>query len=277
MNDYKNIKFSDDVYRELLIGVDTLANTVKITIGPKGKNVILEQPSGLPLVTKDGITVAKAINLKDRFKNLGVQLVKEASSKTNDVAGDGTTTATVLTQAIFTEGLKMISAGFSVVELNSGIKKAIECVKTYITDVSVKIKGKNDIINVGTISSNGDKEIGELIAEAMHEVGNDGMIYVDESTGFKTHLDILKGMKFDRGYISPYFVTDANRMTCELDNPYVLISNKPFNIINDLLHILETVAKENRSILIIADEVKVFPVPVAISNKNLSLPSLILD
>jgi chaperonin GroEL len=251
----KNIKFSEEIRRLLLEGVNILSDTVKITLGPRGRNVVIEQPDGLPLVTKDGVTVAKSINIKEKFKNMGVQLVKEASSRTHDVAGDGTTTATVLAQAIFSEGYKMVTAGYSPVVINKGIEYATKLILDELQRMSIQVKDINDIANVGSISANGDEKIGNLIAEAVDAVGNHGIVYVDEAKGFQTSLDIVEGMQFNRGYISPYFVTNQNKMTVELDNPYVLITNKKLNSIKDLVLILEKVAQENKSLLIIADDI----------------------
>jgi chaperonin GroEL len=251
----KNIKFSEEIRRLLLEGVNILSDTVKTTLGPRGRNVVIEQPDGLPLVTKDGVTVAKSINIKEKFKNMGVQLVKEASSRTNDVAGDGTTTATVLAQAIFSEGYKMVTAGYSPVVINKGIEYATKLILDELQRMSIQVKDINDIANVGSISANGDEKIGNLIAEAVDAVGNHGIVYVDEAKGFQTSLDIVEGMQFNRGYISPYFITNQNKMTVELDNPYVLITNKKLNSIKDLVLILEKVAQENKSLLIIADDI----------------------
>jgi chaperonin GroEL len=251
----KNIKFSEEIRRLLLEGVNILSNTVKTTLGPRGRNVVIEQLDGLPLVTKDGVTVAKSINIKEKFKNMGVQLVKEASARTNDVAGDGTTTATVLAQAIFSEGYKMVTAGYSPTVINKGIEYAAKIILNELQQMSIPVKDIKDIANVGSISANGDEKIGDLISKAVDAVGNHGVVYVDEAKGFQTSLDIVEGMQFNRGYISPYFITNQNKMTVELDNPYVLITNKKLNSIKDLVKILEKVAQENKSLLIIADDI----------------------
>ncbi len=252
----KIIKFDIEARDLLKKGVDTLANAVKVTLGPRGRNVVIDKKYGAPLVTKDGVTVAKEIELKDAIENMGAQMVKEVASKTADVAGDGTTTATVLAQAIVREGLKNVAAGANPMELKRGIDEATKVVVEKLKKISKSISDDKEIAQVGTISANGDAEIGELIAKAMKEVGKDGVITVEEAKGIDTYLETVKGMQFDRGYVSPYFVTNAETMTVELDNPYILIYDKKISNMKELLPILEKTLQTGRPLLIIAEEIE---------------------
>ncbi|WP_430536133.1 chaperonin GroEL [Listeria rocourtiae] len=251
----KDIKFSEDARRAMLRGVDQLANAVKVTLGPKGRNVVLEKKFGSPLITNDGVTIAKKIELEDAFENMGAKLVSEVASKTNDVAGDGTTTATVLAQAMIQEGLKNVTAGANPVGIRRGIEKAVATAITELKAISKPIEGKESIAQVAAISS-GDEEVGQLIAEAMERVGNDGVITIEESKGFATELDVVEGMQFDRGYSSPYMVTDPDKMEAVLENPYILITDKKINNTQEILPILEQVVQQNRPLLIIAEDVE---------------------
>lgn len=252
----KTIKFDIEARDLLKKGVDTLANAVKVTLGPRGRNVVIDKKYGAPLVTKDGVTVAKEIELKDPIENMGAQMVKEVASKTADVAGDGTTTATVLAQAIVREGLKNVAAGANPMELKRGIDEATKVVVEKLKKISKSISDDKEIAQVGTISANGDAEIGELIAKAMKEVGKDGVITVEEAKGIDTYLETVKGMQFDRGYVSPYFVTNAETMTVELDNPYILIYDKKISNMKELLPILEKTLQTGKPLLIIAEEIE---------------------
>ncbi|MBC1435788.1 chaperonin GroEL [Paenilisteria rocourtiae] len=251
----KDIKFSEDARRAMLRGVDQLANAVKVTLGPKGRNVVLEKKFGSPLITNDGVTIAKEIELEDAFENMGAKLVSEVASKTNDVAGDGTTTATVLAQAMIQEGLKNVTAGANPVGIRRGIEKAVATAITELKAISKPIEGKESIAQVAAISS-GDEEVGQLIAEAMERVGNDGVITIEESKGFATELDVVEGMQFDRGYSSPYMVTDPDKMEAVLENPYILITDKKINNTQEILPILEQVVQQSRPLLIIAEDVE---------------------
>lgn len=251
----KDIKFSEDARRAMLRGVDQLANAVKVTLGPKGRNVVLEKKFGSPLITNDGVTIAKEIELDDAFENMGAKLVSEVASKTNDVAGDGTTTATVLAQAMIQEGLKNVTAGANPVGIRRGIEKAVATAIAELKAISKPIEGKESIAQVAAISS-GDEEVGTLIAEAMERVGNDGVITIEESKGFATELDVVEGMQFDRGYSSPYMVTDPDKMEAVLENPYILITDKKINNTQEILPILEQVVQQNRPLLIIAEDVE---------------------
>ncbi|EUJ42652.1 chaperonin GroEL [Listeria riparia] len=251
----KDIKFSEDARRAMLRGVDQLADAVKVTLGPKGRNVVLEKKFGSPLITNDGVTIAKEIELDDAFENMGAKLVSEVASKTNDVAGDGTTTATVLAQAMIQEGLKNVTAGANPVGIRRGIEKAVATAITELKAISKPIEGKESIAQVAAISS-GDEEVGTLIAEAMERVGNDGVITIEESKGFATELDVVEGMQFDRGYSSPYMVTDPDKMEAVLENPYILITDKKINNTQEILPILEQVVQQNRPLLIIAEDVE---------------------
>src|SRR5579859_4648310 len=222
----KEVKFSSDAREKMLRGVDVLANAVKVTLGPKGRNVVIEKAFGAPVITKDGVTVAKAIELEDRFENMGAQMVKEVASRTSDIAGDGTTTATVLAQAIFREGAKLIAAGNDPMSLKRGIDKAVAAVTASLASLSRATRERREIAQVGTISANGDAAIGDIIAEAMDKVGKEGVITIEEARGIETTLETVEGMQFDRGYLSPYFVTDPERMEAVLDDPYVLVHEK---------------------------------------------------
>jgi chaperonin GroEL len=262
----KMIVHGEQSRQAVLEGVNTLANAVKVTLGPKGRNVVLEKKFGSPTVTKDGITVAKEIELEDKLQNVGAQMVREVASKTSDVAGDGTTTATVLAQAIFREGLKTVAAGANPMAVQRGIHKATERVVEEIKAHSKPVKGEA-IAQVGTISANGDATIGELIAEAMNKVGKDGVITVEESKTMQTDLEVVEGMQFDRGYLSPYFVTNAERMECGLENPLILIHEKKISSLRDLLPLLETVAREGKPLLIIAEDVEGEALATLVVNK----------
>ncbi|MBI5488986.1 MAG: chaperonin GroEL, partial [Deltaproteobacteria bacterium] len=234
----KALKFHQNARERILSGVNTLADTVKVTLGPRGRNVVLEKSWGAPTVTKDGVTVAKEIEVEDRFANIGVQMVKQVASKTSDVAGDGTTTATVLAQAICREGAKLLAAGANAVELKRGIDQAVEVVVAELKKMSVATKGKKEITQVGTISANGDAGIGELLAEAMEKVGKEGVITIEEAKSIETELEVVDGMQFDRGYVSPYFVTDPERMECILEDAYLLIHEKKISAMKDLIPVL---------------------------------------
>jgi chaperonin GroEL len=251
----KELRFSEDARKSILRGVDVLANAVKVTLGPKGRNVVIEKSFGAPLITKDGVTVAKEIELENKFENMGAQMVKEVASKTNDDAGDGTTTATVLAQALFREGAKIVSAGHNPMSIKRGIDKAVLTVCESLKKMSKPIKGKQEIAQVGTISANNDTVIGDLIAEAMDKVGREGVITIEESKTAETELDVVEGMQFDRGYLSPYFVTNAERMEAVLENAYILVYDKKISSMKDMVGILEGVAKQGRNLLIIAEDV----------------------
>ncbi|WP_282939452.1 chaperonin GroEL [Paenibacillus sp. RC67] len=251
----KDIKFSEDARRAMLRGVDALANAVKVTLGPKGRNVVLEKKFGSPLITNDGVTIAKEIELEDAFENMGAQLVKEVATKTNDVAGDGTTTATVLAQAMIREGLKNVTAGANPMVIRKGIDKAVKAAVEELKNISKAIEGKQSIAQVAAISA-ADEEVGELIAEAMEKVGKDGVITVEESKGFATELEVVEGMQFDRGYISPYMITDTDKMEAILDNPYILITDKKISNIQEILPVLEKVVQQGKPLLIIAEDVE---------------------
>ncbi|MEF3304504.1 chaperonin GroEL [Paenibacillus sp. GYB003] len=250
----KEIKFSEDARRAMLRGVDALANAVKVTLGPKGRNVVLEKKFGSPLITNDGVTIAKEIELEDAFENMGAQLVKEVATKTNDVAGDGTTTATVLAQAMIREGLKNVTAGANPMVIRKGIEKAVKTAVEELAKISKPIEGKQSIAQVAAISA-ADEELGQLIAEAMEKVGNDGVVTVEESKGFVTELEVVEGMQFDRGYLSAYMVNDTDKMEAVLDNPYILITDKKISSIQDILPVLEKVVQSGRQLLIIAEDV----------------------
>jgi chaperonin GroEL len=251
----KEVRFDDNARSAILRGVNTLADAVKVTLGPRGRNVVIEKSWGSPTVTKDGVTVAKEIELEDKFENMGAQMVKEVASKTSDIAGDGTTTATVLAQALFREGIKLVTAGHDPMEIKRGVDAAVEAVIASIKKLSKATKGEEEIAQVGTISANGDEEIGKLIAEAMGKVGKEGVITVEENKANTTELDVVEGMQFDRGYLSPYFVTDQERMEVSLADTYILLHEKKISNMKDLLPVLEQVAKQGRSLLIIAEDV----------------------
>jgi len=263
----KDVKFSTDARDRMLRGVDILANAVKVTLGPKGRNVIIEKSFGAPRTTKDGVTVAKEIELEDKFENMGAQMVREVASKTNDVAGDGTTTATVLAQAIVREGLKAVAAGMNPMDLKRGIDKATIHAVEEIRKRSKKVKASEEIAQVGTISANGESEIGKMIAEAMQRVGNEGVITVEEAKGLETELDVVEGMQFDRGYLSPYFITNAEKMVAELEDPYILIHEKKLSNLQAMLPILESVVQSGKPLLIIAEDVEGEALATLVVNK----------
>jgi chaperonin GroEL len=252
----KQIEFHENARSKVLAGVNTLANVVRITLGPKGRNVVLQKSFGAPLITKDGVTVAKEIELKDRFQNMGAQMVKEVASKTSDVAGDGTTTATVLAQAIYATGSKLVAAGANPMEIKLGIDRAVAAVVAELEKISRDVSSTSELSQVATISANNDTEIGEILADAMDKVGKEGVITVEEAKSLDTHSEIVEGMQFDRGYLSPYFITDGDRMECVLENPYVLIHEKKISNIKDLLPLLEKVAEKQRPILVIAEDIE---------------------
>lgn len=262
----KDIKFSEDARAALLRGVDILANTVKVTLGPKGRNVVLEKSYGSPLITNDGVTIAKEIELEDHFENMGAKLVSEVASKTNDVAGDGTTTATVLTQAIVREGLKNVTAGANPVGIRRGIELATKEAVAGLAEISQTVNSKESIAQVAAVSS-GSEEIGQLIAEAMEKVGSDGVITIEESKGIETELDVVEGMQFDRGYLSQYMVTNTDKMEAELENPFILITDRKISNIQDILPMLEQILKMGRPLLLIADDVDGEALPTLVLNK----------
>jgi len=263
----KEIIFADEARQKIKAGVDKLANAVKATMGPGGRNVVLERKFGSPVVTKDGVTVAKEIELADPVENIGAQLVKEVAQKTADKAGDGTTTATVLAQAIFSEGLRYITAGDNAIEVKRGIDEAVKVIVDELKEISKPVETKEQIAQVATISANYDREIGELIAEAMDKVGKEGVITVEEAKGLETTLEVVEGMQFDRGYLSPYFVTDPDKMECVLENPYILIYGKKISNIRELLPVLEQVAREGRPLLVIAEDVEGEALATLVVNK----------
>ena len=263
----KEVRFSRDARERILRGVDILADAVKVTLGPKGRNVVIEKSFGAPRITKDGVTVAKEIELKDKFENLGAQMVREVASKTNDKAGDGTTTATVLAQAIVREGMKSVSAGMNPMDLKRGIDLAVVAVVADLKARSKDVAGTAEIAQVGTISANGETEIGEMIAKAMEKVGKEGVITVEEAKGMASELDVVEGMQFDRGYLSPYFITNPEKMTVELDNPYILIHEKKLSNLQALLPVLEAVVQSARPLLIIAEDVEGEALATLVVNK----------
>src|SRR5471030_952704 len=252
----KDVKFGNDARVKMLRGVNILADAVKVTLGPSGRNVVLDKSFGAPTITKDGVSVAKEIEFKDKFKNMGAQMVKEVASQTSDEAGDGTTTATVLARQILVEGLKAVVAGFNPMDLKRGIEKAVAAAVEELKKLSVPCKDDKAIAQVGTISANSDESIGKIIADAMSKVGKEGVITVEEGSGLENELDVVEGMQFDRGYLSPYFITNQQNMSVELDNPYILITDKKISTIRDLLPVLEAVAKSGRPLLIIAEDVE---------------------
>lgn len=262
----KEIKFSEEARRSLLNGVDTLANAVKVTLGPKGRNVVLDKKFGSPLITNDGVTIAKEIELEDRFENMGAQLVSEVASKTNDVAGDGTTTATVLAQAMIREGLKNVTSGANPVGIRRGIEKAVEAAVKELKTISKSIEDKESISQVAAVSS-GDEEVGTLISESMERVGNDGVITIEESKGFNTELEVVEGMQFDRGYASPYMVTDQDKMEAVLEDPYILITDKKIGNIQEVLPVLEQVVQQGKPLLLIAEDVEGEALATLVVNK----------
>ncbi|MBZ0106182.1 MAG: chaperonin GroEL [Sulfuricella denitrificans] len=251
----KDVRFGDDVRHRMVAGVNVLANAVKVTLGPKGRNVVLERSFGAPTITKDGVSVAKEIELKDKFENMGAQMVKEVASKTSDVAGDGTTTATVLAQAIVREGMKSVAAGMNPMDLKRGIDKAVEVIIAELKNISKPCTTNKEIAQVGSISANSDADIGDIIAQAMDKVGKEGVITVEDGSGLANELDVVEGMQFDRGYLSPYFINNAERQIAMLENPFVLLHDKKISNIRDLLPVLEQVAKAGRPLLIIAEDV----------------------
>jgi chaperonin GroEL len=263
----KDVRFAADAREKILRGVDILANAVKVTLGPKGRNVVIEKSYGAPRTTKDGVTVAKEIELEDKLENMGAQMVREAAQKTNDLAGDGTTTACVLTQAIVREGLKAVAAGMNPMDLKRGIEKAVAEVVEEIAKKSKKVKNSSEIAQVGTISANGETDIGEMIAEAMQKVGNEGVITVEEAKGLTSELDVVEGMQFDRGYLSPYFITNAEKMIAELEDPYILIHEKKLSSLQSLLPVLEAVVQTGKPLLIIAEEVEGEALATLVVNK----------
>jgi chaperonin GroEL len=263
----KDIKYSQKAREAILRGVDTLADAVKVTLGPRGRNVVLEKSFGSPTITKDGVTVAKEIELEDKFENMGAQMVKEVASKTSDVAGDGTTTATVLAQAIYKEGSKLVAAGVNPMAIKRGIEKAVEAVVEELKKLSKPTKDQEEIAQVGTISANNDTTIGNIIAEAMNKVGKEGVITVEEAKSMETTLEIVEGMQFDRGYTSPYFVTDPEKMTVNLSNPYILLNEKKISGMKDLIPILEQIARMGKPLLIIAEDVEGEALATLVVNK----------
>src|SRR5580700_10218195 len=263
----KDVKFGADARERMLRGVDILADAVKVTLGPKGRNVVIEKSFGAPRSTKDGVTVAKEIELHDKFENMGAQMVREVASKTNDAAGDGTTTATILAHAIVREGSKSVAAGMNPMDLKRGVEKAVEAVVADLKKRSKKVKSNEEIGQVGTISANGDKTVGKMIAEAMAKVGNEGVITVEEAKSLDTELEVVEGMQFDRGYISPYFITNAEKMMAELEEPYILIHEKKLSSLQPILPILESVMQAGRPLVIIAEEVEGEALATLVVNK----------
>ncbi|MCA3245823.1 MAG: chaperonin GroEL, partial [Azospirillum sp.] len=263
----KDVKFGGDARARMLRGVDILADAVKVTLGPKGRNVVIDKAFGAPRITKDGVTVAKEIELADKFENMGAQMVREVASKTNDAAGDGTTTATVLAQAIVREGAKSVAAGMNPMDLKRGVDLAVEKVVEDLKKRSKKITNSDEIAQVGTISANGEREIGEMIAKAMQKVGNEGVITVEEAKSLETELDVVEGMQFDRGYLSPYFVTNADKMTVELESPYILIHEAKLSSLQPLLPVLEAVVQTGKPLLIVAEEVEGEALATLVVNK----------
>jgi chaperonin GroEL len=263
----KVLKFSEDARAKIKVGVDTLADAVKVTLGPRGRNVIIEKSFGSPLVTKDGVTVAKEVEVADKFENMGAQMVKEVASKTSDVAGDGTTTATVLAQKIYQEGAKLVAAGYNPMDLKRGIDKAVETVASELKKMSKPTKDPKEIAQVGTISANNDETIGNIISEAMSKVGKEGVITVEEAKGMETTLEIVEGMQFDRGYLSPYFVTDPERMEVVLEDPFILVHEKKIANMKDLLPLLEQIARSGKPLLIVAEDVEGEALATLVVNK----------
>ena len=263
----KEVKFAQDARDRMLRGVDILANAVKVTLGPKGRNVVLEKSFGAPRITKDGVTVAKEIELEDKFENMGAQMVREVASKTSDTAGDGTTTATLLAHAIVREGAKSVAAGSNPMDLKRGIDLAVQAVVEELKTKAKKVTSSGEIAQVGTISANGDPEIGRMIAEAMKKVGNEGVITVEEAKSLESELEVVEGMQFDRGYISPYFITNADKMVAELEDPYILIYEKKLSGLQALLPLLERVVQAGRPLLIIAEDVEGEALATLVVNK----------
>ena len=263
----KQILFDAKAREKLKTGVDKLANAVKVTLGPKGRNVVMDKSFGSPVITKDGVSVAKEIELADKFENMGAQMVKEVASKTSDIAGDGTTTATILAQAIFTEGVKLVAAGRNPMAIKRGIDKAVEAIIDHLETLAKPTRDQKEIAQVGTISANNDVTIGNIIAEAMNKVGKEGVITVEEAKGLDTTLDVVEGMQFDRGYLSPYFVSNAEKMICEMDEPLILISEKKVSNMKELLPVLEQVAKMSKPLVIIAEDIEGEALATLVVNK----------
>ncbi|TMB19993.1 MAG: chaperonin GroEL [Deltaproteobacteria bacterium] len=263
----KMVRFSEDARAKVLRGINILADAVTVTLGPRGRNVVLEKSWGAPTVTKDGVTVAKEIELADKFENMGAQMVKEVASKTSDVAGDGTTTATVLARALFTEGAKLVAAGHDPMSLKRGVDRAVTAIVEELKKLSKSTKGKDEIAQVGTVSANGDRTIGDMIAEAMEKVGKEGVITVEEAKSLDTQLEVVEGMQFDRGYVSPYFVTDPDRMEAVLEDPYILIHEKKISVMKDLVPLLEQVARSGKPLLVIAEEIEGEALATLVVNK----------
>ena len=263
----KDIQFGEDARAKMMIGVNKLADAVKVTLGPKGRNVVIEKSWGAPSITKDGVSVAKEIELADRFENMGAQMVKEVASKTADIAGDGTTTATVLAQSIAKEGVKAVAAGMNPMDLKRGIDKAVAAVVAELANLSHVVQNQSEIAQVGTISAKGDSEIGKIIADAMEKVGKEGVITVEEAKGLETELDVVEGMQFDRGYLSPYFITDTERMEASLDHPYILLFEKKIGNMRELLPVLEQVARSGKPLLIIAEDIEGEALATLVVNK----------
>ncbi|MEQ9491905.1 MAG: chaperonin GroEL [Alphaproteobacteria bacterium] len=263
----KDVKFSTDARAKMLKGVDILADAVKVTLGPKGRNVVLDKSFGAPRITKDGVTVAKEIELTDKFENMGAQMVREVASKTNDIAGDGTTTATVLAQAIVREGAKSVAAGMNPMDLKRGVSLAVDAIVADLHKRSRVIKTSDEVAQVGTISANGDREVGKMIAEAMQKVGNEGVITVEEAKSLETELEVVEGMQFDRGYLSPYFVTDSDKMRVELESPYILLHEKKLSNLQAMLPILEKVVQSGKPLLIIAEDIEGEALATLVVNK----------
>jgi len=263
----KDVKFGGEARQRMLRGVDILADAVKVTLGPKGRNVVIDKSFGAPRITKDGVTVAKEIELADKFENMGAQMLREVATKTNDVAGDGTTTATVLAQAIVREGAKGVAAGLNPMDLKRGVDMAVTAIVAELKNRTKKITTEAETAQVGTISANGEADIGRMISEAMQKVGNEGVITVEEAKGIQTELDVVEGMQFDRGYISPYFITNAEKMVAELDQPYILIHEKKLSGLQAMLPLLETVVQSGRPLLIIAEDIEGEALATLVVNK----------
>src|SRR5262244_539523 len=263
----KEVKFHGDARERMLRGVDILANAVRVTLGPKGRNVVLDKSFGAPRITKDGVTVAKEIELSDKFENMGAQMVREVASKTSTVAGDGTTTATLLAHAMVREGVKAVAAGMNPMDLKRGVDMAVDAVVKDIQKRSKKVSTNDEIAQVGTISANGDTEIGRMLAEAMKKVGNEGVITVEEAKSLETELDVVEGMQFDRGYLSPYFVTNAEKMVCELESPFILLHESKLSGLQPLLPVLESVVQSGKPLVIVAEEVEGEALATLVVNK----------
>ena len=263
----KDVRFSSDARDRMLRGVDILANAVKVTLGPKGRNVVIEKSFGAPRITKDGVTVAKEIELNDKFENLGAQLIREVASKQNDAAGDGTTTATILAASIVREGTKAVAAGMNPMDLKRGVDKAVEAIVADLQKNSKKVTSNEEIAQVGTISANGDKSVGEMISTAMQKVGNEGVITVEEAKTAETELDVVEGMQFDRGYLSPYFITNAEKMVAELEDPYILIHEKKLSSLQAMLPVLEAVVQTGKPLVIVAEDVEGEALATLVVNK----------